>query len=155
MTVTPPNNSSPTIHSPKQTCPSGWSSPGGAKPISTSRAAWSMKPTSKMEGCEARIMLSHVTMQVSLPPDMPPGTAEKIRAAEKSYAQELQRQGKWIHLWRVAGRYSNISIFDVSSHDELHALLSGLPLYPYLDINVTPLARHPSAIQQTGTATHA
>ena len=101
-------------------------------------------------------MLYHVTMQVNLPPDMPPETAEKIKAAEKTYAQELQRQGKWIHLWRVTGRYSNISIFDVASHDELHALLSHLPLYPYLDINVTPLARHPSAIQQqTGTATHA
>lgn len=93
-------------------------------------------------------MLYHVTMQVNLPPDMPAGTAENIKTAEKSYAQELQRQGKWVHLWRVAGRYSNISIFDVSSNDELHTLLSHLPLYPYLDITVTPLARHPSAIQQ-------
>ena len=66
-----------------------------------------------------------------LPPDMPPETVEKIKAAEKTYAQELQRQGKWIHLWRVVGRYSNISIFDVSSNDELHALLPQLPLYPY------------------------
>lgn len=100
-------------------------------------------------------MLYHVTMQVNLPPDMPPETAERSKPP-KTYAQELQRQGKWIHLWRVVGRYSNISIFDVSSHDELHALLSQLPLYPYLNINVTPLARHPSAIQQqTGTATHA
>lgn len=93
-------------------------------------------------------MRYHVTMQVNLPPDMPPERAEKIKAAEKTYAQELQRQGKWIHLWRVVGRYSNISIFDVSSHDELHALLRQLPLYPFLDIGVTPLARHPSAIQQ-------
>jgi muconolactone D-isomerase len=93
-------------------------------------------------------MLYHVTMQVNLPPEMPSGAAEKIKAAEKSYAQELQRQGKWVHLWRVAGRYSNISIFDVSSHNELHALLCQLPLYPYLDITVTPLARHPSAIRR-------
>jgi muconolactone delta-isomerase len=27
-------------------------------------------------------------------------------------------------------------------------LLSQLPLYPYMDITVIPLARHPSAIQQ-------
>lgn len=49
-------------------------------------------------------MLYHVTMQVSLPPDMDPDRAEKVIAAEKSYAQELQRQGKWVHLWRVVGR---------------------------------------------------
>jgi muconolactone D-isomerase len=93
-------------------------------------------------------MLYHVTMQVNLPPDMDPATAERIKAAEKAYAQELQRQGKWVHLWRVAGRYANVSVFDVSSHDELHELLCQLPLYPYLDITVTPLARHPSAIQR-------
>ena len=31
-------------------------------------------------------------------------------------------------------------------NDELHALLSGLPRFPYMSIKVTPLARHPSAI---------
>jgi muconolactone D-isomerase len=46
----------------------------------------------------------------------------------------------------VAGRYANVSILDVDSVDELHELLSGLPLFPYLDIRVTPLARHPNAI---------
>ena len=60
--------------------------------------------------------------------------------------QELQREGKWRHLWRVAGRYANISVFDVASNDELHAILSGLPLFPFMEITVTPLARHPSAV---------
>ncbi|WAM54016.1 muconolactone Delta-isomerase family protein, partial [Vreelandella venusta] len=32
---------------------------------------------------------------------------------EKAYSQELQRQGKWRHLWRIAGSYANVSIFDV------------------------------------------
>jgi muconolactone D-isomerase len=48
----------------------------------------------------------------------------------------------------VAGRYANVSVLDVSSVDELHELLSGLPLFPYLDIRVTPLARHPNAIDR-------
>ena len=48
----------------------------------------------------------------------------------------------------VAGRYANVSVFDVESADELHELLSGLPLFPYMDIRVTPLARHPSAIDR-------
>lgn len=46
----------------------------------------------------------------------------------------------------MVGRYANVSIFNVDSHDELHQLLSSLPLFPYMDIRVTALARHPSAI---------
>jgi muconolactone D-isomerase len=38
-------------------------------------------------------------------------------------------------------------VFDVADNDELHTLLSGLPLFPYMDINVTPLAKHPSAVK--------
>jgi muconolactone D-isomerase len=49
-------------------------------------------------------------------------------------------------LWRVAGQYANYSVLDVESNDELHTLLSSLPLFPYMAIQVTPLAQHPSAI---------
>jgi muconolactone D-isomerase len=35
---------------------------------------------------------------------------------------------------------------DAESIDRLHELLSGLPLYPYLGIRVTPLATRPSAL---------
>ena len=91
-------------------------------------------------------MLFHVAMEVNLPPGMPKAEADDIKAREKAYAQDLMRQGKWPHIWRVAGRYANVSVFDVADNDELHALLSGLPLFPYMDIRVTPLARHPSAI---------
>jgi muconolactone D-isomerase len=91
-------------------------------------------------------MLFHVAMEVRLPPDMPSAEADDLKAREKARAQDIQRQGKWPHLWRVAGRYANISIFDVADADELHALLSGLPLFPYMEVRVTALARHPSAI---------
>jgi muconolactone D-isomerase len=91
-------------------------------------------------------MLFMAQMQVNLPPDMPAEIADKLKADEKALAQRLQREGKWVHLWRVAGRYANVSIFDVADNDELHTLLSSLPLFPYMDINVTALARHPSAI---------
>jgi muconolactone D-isomerase len=56
----------------------------------------------------------------------------------------LQGTGKWPHLWRIAGEYANFSVLDVADNDELHRLLSGLPLFPYMDIAVTPLAKHPS-----------
>jgi len=92
-------------------------------------------------------MLFLVHMVVNLPHDMPADKADEIKAREKAYSQELQRQGKWLHIWRVVGEYANYSVFDVQSNDALHLLLSQLPLFPYMNIKVTPLAKHPSAIQ--------
>jgi len=86
-------------------------------------------------------------MQVQLPHDLPPDVAQDLKAREMAYSQALQREGKWLHLWRIVGEYANYSVFDVASHDELHQLLAGLPLFPYLRIQVTPLARHPSSIR--------
>ncbi|GAA4617212.1 muconolactone Delta-isomerase [Saccharopolyspora hordei] len=91
-------------------------------------------------------MLYHVRMDVHLPPDMDPAERDDVLTREKAYSQRLQREGRWPHLWRIAGEYANISIFDVADHDELHTLLSGLPLFPYMRIQVTPLATHPSTI---------
>lgn len=92
-------------------------------------------------------MLFAVRMTVSLPPDMEPDVRASTLEAEKNYAQELQRTGEWLHLWRCAGLYANFSIFDVSDNDRLNELLWGLPLFPYMEITVTPLARHTSAIR--------
>jgi muconolactone D-isomerase len=91
-------------------------------------------------------MLFMAEMEVRLPADMSPEEVEDLKARERAYSQALQRDGRWPHLWRVAGRYANVSVLDVDSVDELHELLSGLPLFPYLDIRVTPLARHPNDI---------
>jgi muconolactone D-isomerase len=92
-------------------------------------------------------MLFHVRMDVRLPHDLAAEARADIVAREKAYAQDLQRAGKWPHLWRVVGEYANISIFDVDSSDELHDLLSGLPLFPFMDVKVMPLATHPSDIK--------
>jgi len=96
-------------------------------------------------------MLFHVRMDVRLPHDLGPAQRAEIVAREKEYSQRLQRAGKWPHIWRIAGEYANFSIFDVESNDELHDLLSGLPLFPYMDIRVTPLATHPSDINAAQT----
>ncbi|WP_295696083.1 muconolactone Delta-isomerase family protein [Lapillicoccus sp.] len=89
-------------------------------------------------------MLYAVTMDVSLPPDMDPEVRTDLMTREKTYAQGIQRGGEWPQLWRIVGRTSNLSIFDVESHERLHEILAGLPLYPYLTIEVRPLATHPS-----------
>jgi len=92
-------------------------------------------------------MLFHVRMDVRLPPDMPADRADLLKREEKALAQRLQEQGQWRHLWRIAGQYANVSIFDVAGNEELHALLMSLPLYPYMQIEVIPLCRHPSSVR--------
>nr|WP_321302661.1 muconolactone Delta-isomerase [Alcaligenes faecalis] len=91
-------------------------------------------------------MLYLVHMIVDIPDSLPAEEVARIKAEEKAYSQDLQRSGKWPHIWRVVGQYANYSVFDVESNEELHNLLSALPLFPYMQISVTPLATHPSAI---------
>ena len=90
-------------------------------------------------------MLFHVRMNVNLPLNMPAEQAAQLKQTERELAQRLQHEGKWRHLWRIAGQYANISVFDVDSVDELHDLLTSLPLFPYMQIDVMPLCRHPSS----------
>ena len=91
-------------------------------------------------------MLYLVHMIVNIPSTLAPEEAARIKAEEKAYSQELQRTGKWPYLWRVVGEYANYSVFDVDSNDELHDTLSKLPLFPFMTITVTALAKHPSSI---------
>ncbi|MBW9064718.1 muconolactone Delta-isomerase [Rhizobium herbae] len=96
-------------------------------------------------------MLFHVRMNVNLPHDLPAAEVAEVVAREKAYSQEQQRSGKWRHIWRIAGQYANYSVFDVRDNAELHEVLSGLPLFRFMDIEVTPLLRHPSAIREDDT----
>lgn len=91
-------------------------------------------------------MLYLVHMIVDIPASVAPDEAARIKSEEKAYSQALQASGKWPHLWRVVGEYANYSVFDVGSNDELHDTLSRLPLFRFMKIAVTPLARHPSSI---------
>ena len=93
-------------------------------------------------------MLFHVRMDVNLPPQMDAALAQQLKADEKARFQELQRSGKWRHIWRIVGEYANYSIFDVQSNAELHELLMSLPLFPYMRIEVTALCRHPSSLHE-------
>ena len=85
-------------------------------------------------------------MNVRIPHDLPVERADALKREERDRTQVLQRSGVWRHLWRHAGRYANTSIFDVESTQALHDILSTLPLFPFMEISVTALCRHPSSI---------
>ena len=93
------------------------------------------------------IMLFHVRMNVRIPPDFDTSRLDELKRVEHERSQALQKEGKWRHIWRIAGQYSNISIFDVADPQELHDIVSSLPLYAFMEIAVTALCRHPSAVR--------
>ena len=89
-------------------------------------------------------------MTVNVPHDLDPAMVADLKTREKERALELQRAGVWLHLWRVAGKMENYSVVDATDHDHLHDLLLSLPLFPYLEIEVIPLAVHPSSLEAAG-----
>lgn len=92
-------------------------------------------------------MLFLVTMTVRIPHAADPDHIERLKAAEKQRCADLMHDGRWRHIWRVAGQYKNRSIFDVPDNAALHDILMSLPLFPYMDIAVEPLCRHPSSVR--------
>jgi len=85
-------------------------------------------------------------MDVSLPHDLDPAVRADLLRREADYSGAFQRDGRWKELWRVVGAYANYSVLDVRDHAELHEILSGLPLFPYMRISVVPLAPHPNRV---------
>jgi muconolactone D-isomerase len=87
-----------------------------------------------------------VRMNVAVPADMDPAARDDLLGREKAYSQQWQRSGHWRHIWRCVGEYANLSIFEVEDNEQLHQILWGLPLFPFMTIAVTPLTTHPSDI---------
>ena len=94
-------------------------------------------------------MLFHVRINVRIPHDVDPEKLKELSAKEHERAKELQLQRKWVHLWRLAGKYANISIFDVDSPAELHEILNSLPLYPFMEVEIAALCHHPGSLELT------
>jgi muconolactone D-isomerase len=93
------------------------------------------------------ILLFHVEIVVQIPHDVDPEKTKALSAAEVERAKTLQREGKWLHIWRIVGQWANISVFNVKDGAELHEILTSLPLYLYMKIKVIALCTHPASIE--------
>jgi muconolactone D-isomerase len=92
-------------------------------------------------------MLYCTRIDVMIPTDMAPAAMTDLRERETARAKILQEEGVLVHLWRIAGQTSNISVWNCKDHDELHGVLTSMPMFAYFRIEVIPLARHPSAVK--------
>src|SRR5260370_25793995 len=73
---------------------------------------------------------------------------ERLVAAEGVRARELAEAGIIDRLWRIPGRWANWGLWVAPDATALHAAIASLPLYPWLSVDVHPLAEHPSAPQR-------
>ncbi|GAA2102364.1 MULTISPECIES: muconolactone Delta-isomerase [Brevibacterium] len=90
-------------------------------------------------------MLFLARMDVTFPESMDRAARAEYQKREKEYSAEQQRTGVMRGIWRIVGEYANYSMFDVESAEQLHDVLSGFPMFPYMSVKVTPLAQHPNA----------
>jgi muconolactone delta-isomerase len=74
-------------------------------------------------------MFFFVSMTVRIPHGTNQDLVKQLAAQEHARAIELESQEKWLHVWRVVGKWANVSIFKVDSPAELHEILNSLPLY--------------------------
>ncbi len=60
--------------------------------------------------------------------------------AERARADELMRQGLMVALYVAADYSTGWSVYDTESRDNVEHALETLPLHPFLDVEITPLA---------------
>lgn len=88
-----------------------------------------------------------VSIAVRLPVDLPPEEELRLRAAELEAGRALAAAGTIQRIWRLPGTTSNVGIWRVADADELHQVLSSLPLWQWLEVKVHALAAHPAEMR--------
>jgi len=78
-----------------------------------------------------------------LPPDFPAQQRAEMRAGERAIAARWRTEGMLQRLWRVPGRTDWIGLFSAEEPAVLHEALTTLPMWPWLELTVEPLASHP------------
>lgn len=83
-----------------------------------------------------------VHIEQNIPPEMDRDRLAAIRAAERERGERLVAEGKLRRIWRIPGRRASFSLYEVGGPDELHDILSSLPMFPWMDIEATTLGSH-------------
>jgi muconolactone D-isomerase len=73
---------------------------------------------------------------------MPDGERSALLERERARGLELKDAGAIEDIWRVPGRLANVGIWRAETATALHAAITSLPVWPWTDVSVTPLADH-------------
>jgi muconolactone D-isomerase len=82
---------------------------------------------------------------------VPEGTAkaelDQRVSGEAARLAELAADGHALRVWRPVpddGRWRALGLYRAADDSELGRILASLPLYPWMEITVQPLAEHPN-----------
>jgi muconolactone D-isomerase len=84
-----------------------------------------------------------VKIQVFTPETMEADQLLSLISAERARGKELKDAGTIARIWRIPGTKNNVGVWNAADASELHAAISSLPLFAYMNVEVTPLATHP------------
>jgi muconolactone D-isomerase len=90
-----------------------------------------------------------VRFETVLPPDLDPEAVGRLKSAERDRAMQLRAEGVLRRLWRVPGRRAVVGLWEAPDATVLHEALSSLPQFPWMDVEVEPLATHPQEADTT------
>ena len=91
-----------------------------------------------------------VHIEVRWPPDGDGDELLRLTAAERARGQELAAAGRIRRMWRIPGRRANWGVWEAPDATALHEAIASLPFYPYLEVEVIPLAHHPTDPERPG-----
>lgn len=83
-----------------------------------------------------------VEIEIRLPHDLGPDRRDELAKAESLRGAALARAGILRAIWRVPGRLANRGVWSAPDATALHEAIVSLPLWPFMTVEVIPLARH-------------
>lgn len=95
-----------------------------------------------------------VRMVVKLPGEWEEARKAELRRQERARVFDLMRAGTLLRMFRIVGETGNIGLWEVASPEELHDVLTGLPMHPWMRLDVTAILSHPheEAFRERGGA---
>ncbi|AZM48430.1 MULTISPECIES: muconolactone Delta-isomerase family protein [Streptomyces] len=84
-----------------------------------------------------------INIRITWPEGMDPEYKDSVSQAERRRAAELAEAGHLVRMWRVPGRTDNWGLWRAADPTEMHAIISSLPVWPWMDVTVHALAVHP------------
>lgn len=87
-------------------------------------------------------MLFMLKIRYAPAPGLTPEEAKELRRRHDEHASGLAAKGTLHGIWRIAATQSNFSLWQAGNAQELHDVISQLPLFPHMRVEVVPLAKH-------------
>lgn len=81
----------------------------------------------------------HCRIRIELPPGMDPEVRADLLERDRLHIAGLRENGPLLHEWRAAGERLEFLVLESADSGELHELLAGRPLFPFLQAEVTAL----------------